>query len=61
MNKLYYLAFMLGFSTAGLSMLEKLNSDFTTYRTEMRDISVATPTATCDRALSRNFCSNFIK
>lgn len=61
MSNFYYLAFMLGFATAGFNYMKPIEQDFTTYRTEMRDLSVATPAATCDRALSRNFCSSFIK
>ncbi len=61
MSSFYYIAFVIGFTTTAFSQFDKVQADFTTYQTQVRQISTATPQATCQRALSQNFCSNFIK
>lgn len=61
MSSLYYIAFVIGFTTKAFSQFDKVQADFTTYQSQVRQIGSATPQATCQRALSQNFCSDFIK
>jgi hypothetical protein len=61
MSSLYYLAFIIGFTTAAFNQIDKVQGDYNTYRSEIRDVSSATKEATCQRTLSSNFCSNWLK
>lgn len=61
MSTFYYIAFMIGFTTTAFSQFDKVQADFTNYQSQVRQISTSTPQATCQRALSQNFCSDFIK
>jgi hypothetical protein len=56
MNGLYYIAFILGFTSVAVSQFDKVQNDFITYKSEVRQIATATPTASCQRTLSANFC-----
>lgn len=57
MSNLYYLAFILGFSTAAFSSFDTYQEVALGNQTEVRAMAEPTETTTaCDKSLSANFC-----
>lgn len=57
MSNLYYLAFIVGFSTAAFSSFDTYKELVLDNQTEVRAIAEPTATTTpCDKSLSANFC-----
>lgn len=61
MSSFYYIAFVIGFTTTAFSQFDRVQNDYLNYRAQVRQVETASPEATCQRALSKNFCSDFIR